>query len=206
MGTKATGPDDTRQRILAIARDLFGRQGYTGTTISDIAGRLGTTTAALYYHFRSKSEILDCLLTEPLAAYTRLVEQARYGQLPVDALLEAYIDFTIETREVAPLLAADPSVRVKLDEQLPHKPPEMIEAVVAALAGPHPDRGATIRARAAFAVVKEATLAALSTNDGTLDVDDRGEILAAALRALGRPDRDRRSAATASNRVRPNVG
>jgi Bacterial regulatory proteins, tetR family len=39
---------DTKQRILTIAGELFAGQGYTGTAIADIAGELGTTTAALY--------------------------------------------------------------------------------------------------------------------------------------------------------------
>ena len=65
---------DTKQRILAIAGELFARQGYTGTTIADIARELGTTTAALYYHFPSKAAILGGLLARPLAAYTRLLD------------------------------------------------------------------------------------------------------------------------------------
>jgi AcrR family transcriptional regulator len=42
----------TRARILAIALELFAEQGFAGTSVADIAGRLGTTKAALYYHFR----------------------------------------------------------------------------------------------------------------------------------------------------------
>ena len=34
-------PVDTKQRILGIAAELFARQGYTGTTIADIAGEPG---------------------------------------------------------------------------------------------------------------------------------------------------------------------
>jgi len=179
-------PDDTRQRILAIARDLFVRQGYTGTTIADIASQLGATTAALYYHFKSKADILDSLLAEPLAAYIKLIEHATRERLSAEALLGTYIDFIADTRELIPVVAADPAVRSMLDARLPRKPQEMINAIITALAGPRPERAATIRAHAAFAVVKESTLAALSTNDGRLSPDDRDEILAAALRALTR--------------------
>ena len=63
----------TKQRILGIARELFARQGYTGTSIADIARELGTSTAALYYHFPSKADILRALIAEPLGAYTRLL-------------------------------------------------------------------------------------------------------------------------------------
>ncbi|HTZ23165.1 MAG TPA: helix-turn-helix domain-containing protein, partial [Streptosporangiaceae bacterium] len=70
---------DTKQRILAIAGELFARQGYTGTTIADIARELGTTTAALYYHFPSKAAILGGLLARPLEAYTRLLDGLAAG-------------------------------------------------------------------------------------------------------------------------------
>ena len=48
----------TRERILDIALELFTEQGYDKTSLRDIAERLGTTKAALYYHFKSKSDIL----------------------------------------------------------------------------------------------------------------------------------------------------
>jgi AcrR family transcriptional regulator len=48
----------TRERILDIALELFTERGYDKTSIRVIAERLGTTKAALYYHFRSKADIL----------------------------------------------------------------------------------------------------------------------------------------------------
>jgi AcrR family transcriptional regulator len=48
----------TRERILDIGLDLFIEHGYDRTSIRDIAERLGTTKAALYYHFKSKADIL----------------------------------------------------------------------------------------------------------------------------------------------------
>jgi AcrR family transcriptional regulator len=185
---QATGHrDDTRQRILAIARDLFASQGFTETTIVDIADRLGTTTAALYYHFKSKADILDTLLAEPLAAYTRLAEPAELSQLSQEQILSAYLDFIRDTRELVPLIAADhPSLRKVLDARLPRRPEEMTAAIVTALASPHPGRAAVIRARAAIAVIKEGVPAALQAENQHLDPGDREEILAAAARALNR--------------------
>jgi AcrR family transcriptional regulator len=176
--------DDTRQRILDVAQDLFARQGYTGTTIADIARPLGITTAALYYHFKSKADILESLLAEPLAAYTRLIERATEQRLPADALLSAYIDFIAETRELIPVIAADPAARAMVDERLPRTPQETTETIVSALTGPHPGRSALIHAHAALAVVKEGTLMALAGGE-RLTTDDRDDILAAALGALG---------------------
>ena len=54
--------NDTRERILAVAQELFIEQGYDGTSLREIADRLGFTKAALYYHFRSKDEILVALI------------------------------------------------------------------------------------------------------------------------------------------------
>jgi AcrR family transcriptional regulator len=49
---------DTRARILEVASELFIDQGYDGTSLREIADRLGFTKAALYYHFQSKEQIL----------------------------------------------------------------------------------------------------------------------------------------------------
>ncbi len=51
----------TRARILDVALDLFIEQGYDGSSLREIAERLGVTKAALYYHFESKDDILMAL-------------------------------------------------------------------------------------------------------------------------------------------------
>jgi len=51
----------TRERILDVALDLFIEQGFDGTSLRQIAERLGVTKAALYYHFESKDDILLAL-------------------------------------------------------------------------------------------------------------------------------------------------
>src|SRR5262250_2582010 len=49
---------DTRQRIQAVALELFNEQGYDKTSLREIAERLDVTKAALYYHFERKEDIL----------------------------------------------------------------------------------------------------------------------------------------------------
>jgi AcrR family transcriptional regulator len=188
---------DTRRRILAIAAELFSRQGYTGTTIADIARELGTTTAALYYHFSSKADILAGLLAEPLAAYTRILEGMDSDQPEPAELLGAFIDLTADSRELAGVIDKDPAVLAMIDERLPQTSRQMTERVVAllagsglagsGLAGSGADRAAVIRAHAALAVVKSATMAALELGDGTLTSAGRAEILDLALRTLRAP-------------------
>ena len=181
---------DTRQRILAIAADLFSRQGYTGTTIADIARELGTTTAALYYHFPSKADILGGLLAEPLTSYTRIIESLDSGRPDPAEVLGAFIDLAVESREMAGLIDRDPAVLAMIDERLPRTSRQTTEQVIAVLAGPGAERSAVVRAHAALAVIKAATMAALELSGGTLDPADRAEILRLALGTLRAPQMD----------------
>ena len=50
---------ETKERILETALELFAQSGYLGTSMSDIAARMGITKAALYKHYAGKQEILD---------------------------------------------------------------------------------------------------------------------------------------------------
>ena len=50
---------NTKERILEEALKLFAQSGYVGTSMNDIAAKLGVTKAALYKHYTSKQEILD---------------------------------------------------------------------------------------------------------------------------------------------------
>ena len=52
----------TKERILEEALKLFAQCGYKGTSMNDIAAKLGVTKAALYKHYASKQEILDCII------------------------------------------------------------------------------------------------------------------------------------------------
>lgn len=50
--------EGTKERILETALELFAQNGYLGTSMNDIAARLGITKAALYKHYAGKQEIL----------------------------------------------------------------------------------------------------------------------------------------------------
>ena len=52
---------DLRERILDTALELFNEEGYDKTSLREIAERLDVTKAALYYHFKSKADILLAL-------------------------------------------------------------------------------------------------------------------------------------------------
>jgi AcrR family transcriptional regulator len=68
--------EDTRAKIQAVALELFTEQGYENTSLREIAERLGVTKAALYYHFKSKEEIVDGFFADQGAAIDTLLEWA----------------------------------------------------------------------------------------------------------------------------------
>jgi AcrR family transcriptional regulator len=102
----ATAPASTRERILDIAMELFVEHGYDKTSLRDIAERLGTTKAALYYHFERKQDILlelhlrlHALGREGLEELARLESgQDRADAWP--ALVDHFIDEVVENREL----------------------------------------------------------------------------------------------------------
>lgn len=61
----------TKQAILDAALELFSRQGYEATSISQIADAVGIRKASLYSHFTGKQDILDTLVRVTLAQYER---------------------------------------------------------------------------------------------------------------------------------------
>ncbi|MGN0127346.1 TetR/AcrR family transcriptional regulator [Glutamicibacter soli] len=66
----------SREKILDVATDLFVEHGYAGTPLSAIAAQLDFTKAALYYHFKSKVDILSGILSPLLDAIDELLERA----------------------------------------------------------------------------------------------------------------------------------
>ena len=56
--TRSATYDDQRDAILARAAELFANQGYTATSMNDIAAACGTSKAGLYHYYRDKRELL----------------------------------------------------------------------------------------------------------------------------------------------------
>ncbi|MGK5530135.1 TetR/AcrR family transcriptional regulator [Streptomyces sp. URMC 129] len=75
--TRRTRRSDTRQRIRDVAMELFAEQGYEKTSLREIAERLDVTKAALYYHFRTKEDILADLVADLTRPMEELVAWAR---------------------------------------------------------------------------------------------------------------------------------
>ncbi|MEU6089556.1 ScbR family autoregulator-binding transcription factor [Streptomyces sp. NPDC047085] len=56
----------TRRNILVAAADVFAEVGYEAATISEILQRANVTKGALYFHFASKEQLAQAVLTDQL--------------------------------------------------------------------------------------------------------------------------------------------
>jgi AcrR family transcriptional regulator len=54
----------TRRRILKASLDLFAEKGYERATLDDVARRIRLTKGAVYWHFKSKPELLEALVAD----------------------------------------------------------------------------------------------------------------------------------------------
>ncbi len=66
--------EERKNEILDVAGKLFGEKGYDATSTNDILKKIGIARGTLYYHFKSKEDILDALIermTDSLMAKAR---------------------------------------------------------------------------------------------------------------------------------------
>jgi AcrR family transcriptional regulator len=84
-----------RERILEEAVKLFYERGFSGTTLDDIAGKLGVTKPFIYTHFRSKVELLEAIcrptIEKSLAAIADAAEQRGSAS---ERLFNGVVNFT----------------------------------------------------------------------------------------------------------------
>ncbi|RDH78901.1 TetR/AcrR family transcriptional regulator [Mycolicibacterium moriokaense] len=95
-------PSETRVRIQEAARELFTQKGVQRTSLQDIADRLGITKPALYYHFRSREDLVRSILVplmEEGEAFVAAHERRRGAKRATPReLLEGYFDFHFKHR------------------------------------------------------------------------------------------------------------
>jgi AcrR family transcriptional regulator len=102
-GTKQRRRGDTRQRIQDVALELLAEQGYEKTSLREIAERLDVTKAALYYHFKTKEEIIVSLFEDLTKPIEDLIEWGRQQPHTLDTKQEIVRRYSKALTEAAPL-------------------------------------------------------------------------------------------------------
>jgi len=88
-------PEATRDQILVHAARLFRHQGYSATTLRQIAEAAGIKAGSIYYHFDSKEEMLGVVLDAGIDAVMNAVT-TRIAALPPDATFRDKIAAAID--------------------------------------------------------------------------------------------------------------
>jgi AcrR family transcriptional regulator len=102
MGPRAERRDATRERILAVATELFATKGYDATAIPEVLAATGLSRGALYHHFASKEELFTAVLEQVEGEVAdRVVAAARSAASPSDAVVRGCTAFLRMAREPA---------------------------------------------------------------------------------------------------------
>ena len=176
--TVGSAADETRQRILDIAVDLFIEQGYAGTSVRDISERLGMTKGSLYYHFASKEDVLTALVTplvEDLDGFLVAADSMTHvSSEAVRGLVEHLVGLLDKHGVLLRSLMGDPSVLhgLAMKSAMPYR----ILRVQRALAASD-DPADLLRGRCALGVIHAGAVAPRWDADGIPQPDGRAEVL-----------------------------
>src|SRR5580700_2530749 len=98
---------DTKSRILDVAENLFGNQGFEAASLRDITAKAQVNLAAVNYHFQSKDSLIDAVIERRIAPVNRRRLEMRDAAGPnptVEQVAEAFIARVIE-RDPSPIMA-----------------------------------------------------------------------------------------------------
>jgi TetR/AcrR family transcriptional regulator len=109
----------TREKILKVATKLFAKYGFAGTSMDEIAERVGIRKASLYHHFSSKQEIYEELIKRVFAEIIKIFQVSfSSGDILKDAenFISKIMNFILQNEDYVKIL-----LRELLDENLPVK-------------------------------------------------------------------------------------
>jgi len=109
----------TREKIIKVATKLFAKYGFAGTSMDDIADRVGIRKASLYHHFSSKQEIYEELIERVFSEVIRIFQVSfSSGDILKDAenFVSKIMNFILQNEDYVKIL-----LRELLDENLPVK-------------------------------------------------------------------------------------
>ncbi|MGC8916779.1 MAG: TetR family transcriptional regulator [Thermoanaerobaculum sp.] len=122
MNPAALG-EETRQRLLQVATELFARQGFADTTVRELAQGARCNVAAISYHFGSKEKLYEAVMVQTFrelagrrVASLRAVLDENHGRPTLEAVLASFASAFLD-----PLLAeegAELRLRLLLQEMV----------------------------------------------------------------------------------------
>ncbi|MCK9901819.1 TetR/AcrR family transcriptional regulator [Frankia sp. Cpl3] len=143
--------------MLAVALELFARNGVSGTSIQMIADQLGVTKAAVYFQFNAKEDLLRAMVAPAREEMQRVIEAAEARPRPaeqVSVALVGVVDMIIKNSQLNAVMLVDPAVsRVAREDPILR---DLVARLDRILAGPEPD----VEALVSMVMVSGALMAA----------------------------------------------
>ncbi|TDC76688.1 TetR/AcrR family transcriptional regulator [Streptomyces hainanensis] len=190
-GTRPSRRSDTRQRIQSVALDLFAEQGYEKTSLREIAERLDVTKAALYYHFKTKEDILSSIYADMTRPVDELIGWAREQPPTLETKLEVLRRYGASLGGAQPLFRFMQENQATLRElKIRHSLKERMMDLVGVMVPPDAPLPTRLRAVTAFMSL-HAGVFGLDAVGGSADermaasLEIAGELITAAHTATG---------------------
>ena len=154
MSTPSTGPQppeeprrsgEGRARLHEVALQPFAEHGVSGTSLQAIADAMGVTKAAVYYHYRTKDDLVLGVIAPTIDRLADVVASAqalRGRRARTEAALTGLVDVVVEARRHYYVLANDVTVQHVLAAHPTVK--EKIGPLGELLSGPDPDEATTV--------------------------------------------------------------
>ena len=102
MKQKLSHEATRRDEIMQVAARIFATKGYHATTLEEIARELGITKPALYYHVRSKEEILREIINkilEPMEAALKVGKSSLSPKEKIEEIVKILVKFGAERQD-----------------------------------------------------------------------------------------------------------
>jgi len=95
-GRRPGRPGYDPESLLAVAVRVFNERGYDGTSIQQLADRLGISKSAIYHHVSGKQELLAAALNRALNALEVVAERVRRSERPAVERLESLVRGSVQ--------------------------------------------------------------------------------------------------------------
>lgn len=146
---------DTKERIQAVARELFAEKGVQRTSLQDIAARLGITKPALYYHFSSREELVRSILQPFLDEGEAFIQRYEAASgFDTRELLEEYFDLQYRYRDDLAVVLTEATAMA----DLVHVVIDWRQRLTTLLVGPHPSLARAARAVLVLGGLQDCTV------------------------------------------------
>jgi len=105
MNNAAEQAKPRKEEILDVATRLFAERGYEGTSMNDVAERVGMRKASLFYHFATKDALYEAVLDRLVASLQSALEAIYVSSGTYEARLDAITETLVTVLSSHPYAA-----------------------------------------------------------------------------------------------------